>query len=730
MPNEPLDRLAALAGIESGWIDFFGKQRLVSDDTKRVFLSAMGLAVDSDDAVARTLSALETEPWRSRLPSVVVASADQGAPSVTVTLPKGLENAALTWSLREENGTLHQGNWRPREAPMSGRREVDGRLLERYTLTLPGLPFPGIHHLEVTDSRGEAGTTTLIFAPATAYLPPAFAEGRRLWGYATQLYGVRSRHNWGVGDFSDLALIARGAAAQGASAVGVNPLHALFAARPERYSPYSPSSRTFLNIGFIDIEAVPDFAESPEAARLFGSAAFQRRLAEVRAAEQIDYLAVAALKRPLFAACWQSFQKRHLAGDGSQRGTAFRRFRQQGGRSLRLFATFEALQAEFLSTDPDRSYWRTWPVGYHDPDGADVQAFTAAHDDGVGFHIYLQWLADQQLAAAETAARQGGMSIGLYRDLAVGISDDGAEAWANQSLLCMGVSVGAPPDPLNLSGQDWGLVPLNPLALRKASYLPFLEILEANMRHAGALRLDHAMSLQRLYWVPQGAKADQGAYVRYPVDDLFRLAVLASVRQRCLIIGEDLGTVPDGFRERMAERSLLGYRLMVFERDGDKARSAETYPSLALVGFGTHDLPSLAGWWQGIDIESRRRLALYTDPALGVAEVANRAEDRRRLVDMLVAAGELEPGFSLDPILEARQLQRLSAAVHSVLARTPSKLLMVQFEDLLGWSLQMNLPGTVDQHPNWRVRYPTPIEDMLEDGGVTAVAGRLSAVRG
>jgi 4-alpha-glucanotransferase len=230
--------------------------------------------------------------------------------------------------------------------------------------------------------------------------------------------------------------------------------------------------------------------------------------------------------------------------------------------------------------------------------------------------------------------------------------------------------------------------------------------------------------------VPQGAKADQGAYVRYPVDDLFRLAVLASVRQRCLIIGEDLGTVPDGFRERMAERSLLGYRLMVFERDGDKARSAETYPSLALVGFGTHDLPSLAGWWQGIDIESRRRLALYNDPALGIAEVANRAEDRRRLVEMLVAEGELEPGFSCEPILDARQLRRLSAAVHSILARTPSKLLMVQFEDLLGWSLQMNLPGTVDQHPNWRVRYPVLIEEMLEDRGVTAVAGRLSAVRG
>ncbi len=243
-------------------------------------------------------------------------------------------------------------------------------------------------------------------------------------------------------------------------------------------------------------------------------------------------------------------------------------------------------RADFLAKDPALGYWRYWPPGFRDPESVEVRSFAQDRAERIDFHGYLQWLADGQLHSVKKECDRLGMAVGLYRDLAVGIADDGAEAWANQSLLCLGVSVGAPPDPLNLSGQDWGLVPFNPHALREAGYLPFLSVLEANMRHAGAMRLDHAMSLQRLYWVPQGAKADQGAYVRYPVEDLFRLVALASRRQDCLVIGEDLGTVPDGFRERMAECDILGYRLQVFEKEAGRARPSAAYPAQALVGFG------------------------------------------------------------------------------------------------------------------------------------------------
>ncbi|MDR3437753.1 4-alpha-glucanotransferase [Telmatospirillum sp.] len=727
MVDDPLERLAALAGIEAGWIDFFGERRVVSDETKRAFLTAMGFDVASERAIAASFAEFETRSWRHRLPPVLVVSEEDGPPTVTVAVPVRKENQLHEWAVLEENGALHTGQWRPRDLPLVGRRDVDGEAVGQYRFLLPGVPLPGIHRLRVSDE--EMAAMTLIVAPSRAHLPSAIERGQRLWGYATQLYALRSERNWGVGDFSDLADLAGRTASQGGAAVGFNPLHALFASRPERFSPYSPSSRTFLNIAFIDVEAVPDVRESAEAKRLLVSTGFQTRLAAARAAELVDYPAVAALKRPMLAACWQSFRKRHLAGDPDDRGADFRRFQQAGGRNLRLFATFEALQAEFLARDPTLGYWRAWPPTYHDPDGPGVRAFAETHGERIEFHIYLQWVADTQLRAAKAECDRVGMPIGLYRDLAVGIADDGAEAWANQSLLCLGVSVGAPPDPLNLSGQDWGLVPFNPLALRDAAYLPFLDVLEANMRHAGAMRLDHAMSLQRLYWVPQGAKADQGAYVRYPVDDLFRLTVLASRRQRCLIIGEDLGTVPEGFRERMVEKSILGYRLLVFEKDQGKARPAEVYPSQALVGFGTHDLPSLAGWWKGIDVEARRKLTLYPDPAMGDAEMLARAEDRRLLVEVLADAGLLEPTFPVDPEIEPDRLRKLAIAVHVFLARTPAKLLMVQFEDLLGMTSQMNLPGTVDQHPNWRLRYPLDIAAMLAEPDLTEIAAMLSRER-
>ncbi len=727
--GDALNRLAALAGIEEGWVDFFGQYRPVPADTKRAFLTAMGFAVATQGDIAASLAALEERPWRRRLDPVSVSPEAAGPPVVKVTLPFNGSDLPLAWTVTEEDGTLHTGQWSLDAASMMGERILDGVHLRRYCLRLPGTPLPGIHRLRIAEGTADDAAMTLIVTPGRAHLPAAALDGHRLWGYATQLYALRSGRNWGIGDFSDLAAVAERAGRQGASAIGVNPLHALFAARPERFSPYAPSSRKFLDIAYIDVEAVPDFLESAEARRQVAAPAFQAQLAAVREADLVDYPSLARLKRQVLEACWKSFRMEHLRDGGSDRGAAFRQFERDGGRDLRNFAVFEALQAHFLAIDPDKSFWRLWPAEYHDPDGDAVRAFAAGQAERIDFHLYLQWLADTQLTAAQTACGRAGMPMGIYRDLGVGIAGDGAEAWANQSLLCLGVSIGAPPDPLNLAGQDWGLVPFNPLALQDAAYLPFLEVLDANMRHAGAMRLDHAMSLQRLYWVPQGAKADQGAYVRYPVDDLFGLVALASRRRNCAVIGEDLGTVPEGFRQRMAEKDILGYRLMVFEKLDDRLRPPDRFPAKALVGFGTHDLPSLAGWWAAIDIEARRRLALYPDPAMGDAEIEQRASDRRLLVEALNAAGLIDADFPDALEIGPDRLAQLTAAVHAYLARTPSKLLMVQFEDLLALSLQMNLPGTTDQHPNWRVRYPMPIEAMLTDRRVVTIAARLSAER-
>lgn len=722
-----LDRLASLAGIEEGWWDFFGEYREVPADTKRAFLAAMGFAVEDDAQVAASLREFELRPWRRRLEPVLVSRESDGPPVIGITIPDPLEHQGFFWTLAEESGAVHQGSLEPFPLAMTAERDVDGVWTRRHDFPLPGSPPPGLHKFTLCGPDGRRDEMTLIVTPARAYLPPELeGENGRLWGLATQLYALRSPQNWGVGDFSDLARLGCLAGGLGAQAVGVNPLHALFPTSPERFSPYSPSARRFLNIIYIDVEAVPDFRESMEAKRMFASPGFQARIAAAQNARLVDYDTVLPLKVNLLEACWRAFQANHLADAASERARAFRDFQTGlGGRGQR-FAVFEALRDHYVRTDPAKAYWRFWPTDLQNPDSPAVAAFAAEHADRVGFFWYLQWLADGQLADAQATCRGAGMAVGVYRDLGVGIADDGAEAWGNQALLCLGVSVGAPPDPLNLAGQDWGLVPFNPVTLREAAYAPLLDVLDANMTHAGAMRLDHAMCLQRLYWVPRGKKADQGAYVRYPVDDLFGLVALASRRRQCLVIGEDMGTVPDGFRERMRDRGILGYRLMVFEKkEGGCFKTPSEITAEALVSVGTHDLPSLSGWWRGIDLDERERLKLYPDPEMSKGERRGRAADRAALRDALAAEGLLPADFPDGAELTPEQLRLLATALYAYLGRSPAKLLMAQFEDVLDLPLQMNLPGTTIEHPNWRQRYPQDLETMLADPRLKALAAAL-----
>jgi 4-alpha-glucanotransferase len=500
--------------------------------------------------------------------------------------------------------------------------------------------------------------------------------------------------------------------------VGVNPLHALFPNCPDRYSPYAPSSRRFLNTTYLDIEAIPEFKFCREAKRTFASPGFQASLARVKGYPLVDYAEVARVQRPVLDALYAWFRSDHLAAD-DDRARAFRAFQDQSGPALLQFATFEALHERFLQAG--NGWWRQWPEAFRHPASPAVARFAAENVERVEFYAWLQFEADRQLGAAHQAARDAGAAIGLYRDLGVGIAGDGADAWGDQDQLALGLSVGAPPDPLALKGQDWGLLPFNPIALQEAAYRPFAEILAANMRHAGALRLDHAMLLQRLYWVPPGVDADQGAYVRYPVEDLFRLVVLESARNRCLVIGEDLGTVPDGFRERMDAASLFAYRVMVFEKTDGRFKRPDEFSAQALAIFATHDLPSILGWWNEADIKARARLNLYPRDGMEAEERDARRIDRRLMVEALSAAGLLPAGFPRDGGLDAGQGQALTAAGHLYLARSAAGLMMVQIEDVLAEDSQMNLPGTVDQHPNWRRRFPMDVGGLDGDPRMKAL---------
>jgi 4-alpha-glucanotransferase len=720
--REPIRRLGELYGIDPSYTDFFGKRRQVPLATERALLQAMGAAVGSAREIEGSLREAEARPWRRMLAPVRVLAAAE-PPEVTFTLPARLAGATIDWTLAEETGVVHEGRLTPDELPEIAAAEVDGTSYRRWCLALPSALPHGYHRLSMA-VRGDAhvrGSLQLIVTPARCHGP---APQSRLWGLTGQLYGLRSRRNWGMGDFTDLADLTERAAGLGASAVGVNPLHALFPADANHVSPYSPSSRLFLNAFYLDPEAVPDLAESSEARALLGDGGFRRELANARTAELVDYQTVWRLKLAVLELLFASFRRRHLAAS-TERALAFRAFRMAMGQALEQHAVFEALHEHALATGGAWS-WQNWPAALQRPDAPEVAAFVRAHRARVDFFTYLQWLADQQLAAVQGRARAAGMPIGLYQDIAVGVSPASAMAWANPGVTLSGVSAGAPPDWFNLHGQNWGLAPLSPVGLREDAYAVFRATLRHNMRHAGAVRLDHVMGLQRLFWIPAGASATEGAYVRYPFADLARVIALESQRHRCVVIGEDLGTVPRGFRPAMRRAGMLSCRVLYFERaPGGAFAPPEDYPREALVSASTHDLPTVRGFWTARDVRWRELLGRFPDEAALLNARAERARDRVLLLHALHRAGLLPPG--LDPERPPEELsEELALALHRYLAATRGQLVMVQLEDALGEAEQPNLPGTLE-HANWRRRLGRSLEELASVPLVGAVAGAMTA---
>ena len=380
---------------------------------------------------------------------------------------------------------------------------------------------------------------------------------------------------------------------------------------------------------------------------------------------------------------------------------------QEEGEALRRYVIFEA-----LSEEHGGSSWHQWPPAFRHPAAPAVAAFAEANAERIGFFEYLQWEADRQLGIAQARARELGLSVGIYRDLAVGASRDGADAWADQEVIVQQAKVGCPPDPFNMLGQDWGIPPLHPLMLRDSAYQPFITMLRANMRHAGALRIDHVMALMHLFWIPADGTPAGGAYVKYPFEDLLGVLALESQRNRCLVVGEDLGTVPAGFRERMAEANVLSYRVLYFEKDGDRFKRPDEYPALALACISTHDLATLVGFWQGTDLDLKRRLSLYPSAEAEQNERAARRHDRTLLLRALAAEGLLPNGIDPENPETTAMTPALMASLHGYLARSPARILLVQIDDLMQEMEQINLPGTVDERPNWRRRLSGSVAEL------------------
>ena len=554
----------------------------------------------------------------------------------------------------------------------------------------------------------------------SCFVPDCLRDGRRVWGIALQLYQVRSDRNWGIGDFEDLARFAEVAAGHGADFIGTNPLHALFMADPARNSPFSPCNRRFLNPLYLAVENVPgfrtDMADSP-------------RLAELRAAELVDYPAVASEKLRVLRALWTQW-RRQAVEDGPQGKAAFARFTAERGAPLHGHAVFEALSFR-MAREGHGAGWHGWPAAYRDPGSAIVAEFAADGADEVAFHAWLQWLADAQLGVVQARARAAGMRIGLYLDLAVGDAPDGSAAWADQSLLVTGASIGAPPDGFNVSGQDWGLSPLSPAVLRQRDLEPYRQTLADVLRRAGALRIDHAMGICQLYFVPRDRSATEGTYLRYPLAEMLRCLVDVSHQCGAIIIGEDLGTVPHGFRELIAQVEIQSYRVLYFERTDRGLLPPERYPRQALACLSTHDLIPLRGWWSGDDITINRDLD-RTDDAMADAAHAERDGDRASLLSDLAEEGLLpaEAAHAADRAdIPHDAYLEVAEAVHRHLARAPSRLLAVRLEDLAGERLPVNVPGTSHEHPNWQRKLPLSLDALAETPLFLAIVGGIAAER-
>lgn len=710
-----LDELAARHGLGDAYHDYRGELKVFSAATKIALLKAMGVDAESWSSLQAALGAAAGAS--SLLPPVLVMPVGEGR---AVAIPAAALQGArsIDWFLQLEAGGGNAGNARIEELDLSSAES--GARQWSIPADLP----TGYHRLVLQADNGVSGEMRLIVAPPRCYEPPALVSGR-VWGLTVQLYTLRSDRNWGIGDFADLLDCIEAAADQGCALIGLNPLHALMPADPAQISPYSPSSRQFLNVLYISLPHVAEFTTCGSLQQ-FLAAEGRARLAALRATKNVDYAGVAPLKLHWLRVLYDCFRKDHLAPQTARAGE-FRQFVMNGGEALRLHALFDALHLHLSRETGNQSGWPGWPEPYRDPRSAEVARFAVEHEEEVGFFLYLQWLAAGQLDAAQQLARARGMALGLYGDVAVGVNGGGSETWSNPRLYVTRAGIGAPPDPLALKGQDWGIPPQDPSELKAQGYQPFIDLLRFNMRHVAALRLDHVMALFRQWWVPRGFIATEGAYVHYPLDDLMSILALESHRHQCLVIGEDLGTVPDAVRIAMSRYGVAHYKVMLFEREADgRFKAPGLYERRSLAAVTTHDLPTFRGWWDGVDIEIASRLSLYPDAATRERVLAGRQQDRYFFMRALVAAGlwHWQEHESLPPASHA-----LVRAAHLYLALSTAQLAVVQIEDLAGMTDPVNVPGTHLEHPNWQRKISDPAAAILGRKEVREMLHALGVAR-
>lgn len=678
--DDAVRELAHLAGIANDWTDANGHPRRVGVESLRAILAALGYPYGT-----------EAECRESRLRLLDTA---RRAPLVTATVGSPISLGGYDIA-RGRFGEIESEDGNKIDVTL---QLVDGKLIA------PAVDHPGYHRLRFGDSE-----VTLAVAPRRCVTVADIAPGERLWGLAVQLYGLRRDGDGGIGDTTALRMLATSARRYGADAIALSPTHSLFPADVSRYGPYSPSSRLFLNP--LHADPVDVFGEE----RVAAAGSDEREHWEDAAL--IDWPAAARAKFALLERLFENFVAHDLRNETAL-ARDFRSFAHDGGDYLQSHALFEALHRKWFGAREPVWNWSEWPAHWRDPAGVAATRYAADESKAIQYQVFLQWIADRSFAAGQAHARDRGMRIGLIADLAIGMDRGGSHAWARQRDLLLGLSIGAPPDALGPQGQDWGLTGFSPQALVANGYEPFLATLRAAMRHAGGVRIDHAMGLARLWLIPQGAPPTEGAYLTYPLDDLLRLIALESHRRNAIVIGEDLGTVPHDFRSCMSDVGIFGMDVLWFTRDADGFAPPAQWRADAVAMTSTHDLPPVAGWWSDTDIATREALDLMADAA---AEREARENDRGVLWRAFERAGVAQ-GSQPAPDMPA---PAVDAAVRFV-AQAASPLALIPIEDVLGLKDQPNLPGTTDQHPNWRRRLDAPASTVLD---APAAQPRLTALR-
>jgi 4-alpha-glucanotransferase len=709
MDKQLLADLIQFNGIETAFTDAWGNATEVAELDQLKLLTALGFATDNETLARQQLEQRQKQHWLEPLdPVSVQTQADSYL--LQVRLPIDDVHTVIQLTLTTEAGEVHQFSFTAIDAELTGAMVFDDEEYQQYDYQF-SLPLPlGYHQLvfQLADDQDQF-IQSLIITPERCFQPTQFSQQKQ-WGVSVQLYGVKSDTNWGIGDFADLSRLVSYLAAQGADFVGLNPIHALYPAMPESASPYSPSSRRWLNIIYLSVPLLPGYGQCQQTAALINAPQFLQQLQLQRQKPLVDYSGVMQLKLPALKTLFHWFSE-HQA-DYPELAAAFDNFKQQGGASLRQLALYDALHLHLIAQDPHAWGWPNWPAAYQQADSAAVQAFAAEHQDDIEFFSYLQFCAQQQLEQVQLQAKAAGMLLGLYRDLAVGVSEASTEIWANAELYCRDASVGAPPDILGPKGQNWGLPPMLPYQLFRQAYRPMIELFRANMQDSGALRIDHVMALLRLWWVPKGAQsAGEGAYLYYPIMDLLGILALESQRQQAVIIGEDLGTVPDGIFELLQQFGMYSYRIFFFAQaeDGGYISTAH-YPVQAMSALTTHDMPTLIGFWHCSDLKLGLQLGLYTEAMLP-GLYADRHQAKQRILDSLHGHQALPADYPRS--VEHLAMDRtLNFALQQHLAKGSCQLLCLQLEDWLEMAEPVNVPGTSDEYPNWRRKLSMTLEQL------------------